>query len=383
MPTLMHDDPLDDEEEEEPPRNIGRVVFGPREFDTWYHSSAYYFSQKDELKKLTWKRAMALMEAKALDKDKDNHTCDMSRLFIERYSSPSVGTPGGTSSALTSSTISSSGSSANASVAPNDQPPAQVDFQVKQLFVCDSCFKYSKVSKDMAQHRSTCKYVFKHPGETVYKSKDYAIRRVDGAVHKLYCQNLCLFAKLFLDHKSVFFGADAFEFYVVLGKDTASSRHFKPMGFFSKEKLSWDENNLACILVFPPYQRRGLGKLLIEFSYVLSKYEGRKGSPERPLSKFGTLSYMSYWCTTIARFILIECTEDVITIETISEHTYIQPEDVMRALKEMHAVVLYSDEKAKKVQLGGRVLKKSVRRWVNSGNVKLSPVIDESMVFLE
>jgi GNAT superfamily N-acetyltransferase len=326
---------------------------------------------------------MALMEAKALDKDKDNHTCDMSRLFIERYSSPSVGTPGGTSSALTSSTISSSGSSANASVAPNDQPPAQVDFQVKQLFVCDSCFKYSKVSKDMAQHRSTCKYVFKHPGETVYKSKDYAIRRVDGAVHKLYCQNLCLFAKLFLDHKSVFFGADAFEFYVVLGKDTASSRHFKPMGFFSKEKLSWDENNLACILVFPPYQRRGLGKLLIEFSYVLSKYEGRKGSPERPLSKFGTLSYMSYWCTTIARFILIECTEDVITIETISEHTYIQPEDVMRALKEMHAVVLYSDEKAKKVQLGGRVLKKSVRRWVNSGNVKLSPVIDESMVFLE
>lgn len=222
----------------------------------------------------------------------------------------------------------------------------------------------------------------KQPGVTVYKSKEYSIRRVDGAVHKLYCQNLCLFAKLFLDHKSVFFGPDAFEFYIVLGKDN-HSRHYKPMGFFSKEKLSWDENNLACILVFPPYQRRGLGKMLIEFSYILSRHEERKGSPERPLSKFGMLSYMAYWCTTIARYLLIECTDEEVTIEQISDYTYIKPEEVVRALKAMHAVVLYSDEKAKKEGQGGRVLKKAVRRWVSVGKVRLNPVIDDAKVYLD
>ena len=49
----------------------------------------------------------------------------------------------------------------------------------------------------------------------------------------------------------------------------------------------------------PPYQRKGFGKLLIEFSYVLSKFEGKTGSPEKPLSDLGLLSYRSYWTYAI------------------------------------------------------------------------------------
>ena len=45
--------------------------------------------------------------------------------------------------------------------------------------------------------------------------------------------------------------------------------------------MSWDDYNLACILVFPPYQRRGLGKLLISFSYELSRINSTIGSPEK------------------------------------------------------------------------------------------------------
>ena len=45
------------------------------------------------------------------------------------------------------------------------------------------------------------------------------------------------------------------------------------MGYFSKEKESPDGNNVACILTLPPYQRKGYGKLLIAFSYELSKLE--------------------------------------------------------------------------------------------------------------
>lgn len=51
---------------------------------------------------------------------------------------------------------------------------------------------------------------------------------------KIYCQNLCLLAKLFLDHKTLYYDVEPFLFYV-LTKNDEKGCHL--VGYFSKVKI--------------------------------------------------------------------------------------------------------------------------------------------------
>ncbi|GLB36731.1 putative MOZ/SAS family protein [Lyophyllum shimeji] len=166
------------------------------------------------------------------------------------------------------------------------------------LWVCQQCFKYMADGNSYDLHLKYCTVDYP-PGRRVYQRGAHSIWEVDGAKQKLYCQNLSLFGKLFIDVKTLFFDCDNFLFYI-LTDSTSKQDHM--LGYFSKEKVSYDDYNLACIMTLPPYQRRGYGMLMIEFSYELSRRAGKVGTPERPLSDLGLRSYLAYWVSTLIRF---------------------------------------------------------------------------------
>lgn len=141
---------------------------------------------------------------------------------------------------------------------------------------------------------------------------------------------------MFLDHKTLYYDVEPFLFYIVAEMDDLGA-HF--VGYFSKEKRSHMGYNLSCIMTLPIRQRRGWGNFIIDFSYLLSKKEGTLGSPEKPLSDLGLLSYRNYW--TLAVFQYLRTAPDSVTIEDICAGTAMTPEDIHYVLKEQDMIIVY------------------------------------------
>lgn len=177
--------------------------------------------------------------------------------------------------------------------------------------------------------------MFHPPGDEIYRKEHgpglhLCYFEVDGRKEKQYCQNLCYLAKLFLDHKTLYHDVDLFLFYILCEMD---ERGCHIVGYFSKEKSSADNYNLACILCLPSYQRKGYGKCLISFSYELSKKEGKVGTPERPLSDLGRVSYRSYWTRILLNIIK---TRQTVSIKELSDETMFKTEDIINTLQHLN-----------------------------------------------
>ena len=195
------------------------------------------------------------------------------------------------------------------------------------LYICEFCLCFYGSPKMLERHRKKCTLLHP-PGNEIYRQEDLSFFEIDGKKQKTWCRNLCLLSKCFLDHKTLYYDVDPFMFYVMCKRDDLGV-HI--IGYFSKEKESVDGYNLACILTLPQHQRHGYGKLLIEFSYELSKKEGKAGSPEKPLSDLGLLSYRAYWQELIVELILQQKSsgKDALSIDEISSKTAILNTDVM------------------------------------------------------
>lgn len=330
-------------------RNIRRVVFGDREFDTWYGNAAYFFPNEHTMPGYEYANKAALDPA---FKRRKQSTAEEPR--------PDT---------------------------PTTHP--DTDLWIDKLYVCNFCFKYTVHGSEMASHRPKCPHRTPLPqvGKMHYRDDEnhYVIRQVRGFRHPLFCQNLALFGKLFLEDKSVFYNVDNFDFYVLYGKDTlekpqlrptrrraqaqtstpeVSTTWLVPLGFFSKEVLSWEtEVNLACICVFPIFQRRHLGSLLIEFLYELSKREYKQvvSGPEYPLSPFGKVTYLRFWSKKLAHTIHTHFQHlKLVSLDELSKSTLFCKEDILLTMDYMG--LLAKDPQSDKIvlHLG------NLRLWCNS-----------------
>ncbi|KAJ3282494.1 Histone acetyltransferase [Borealophlyctis nickersoniae] len=210
--------------------------------------------------------------------------------------------------------------------------------QLDVLYVCEFCLEGIASRRSFERHRAKC--TLRHPpGNEIYRHNGISFYEIDGRKQRRYCRNLCLLSKLFLDHKTLYYDVDPFLFYLMCSADD-TGHHL--LGYFSKEKQSSEDYNVACILTLPQFQRMGYGKLLIAFSYELSKVEKKVGSPEKPLSDLGLLSYRSYWADTILD--ILHTYKGDITIDDMSKETSITPEDVMHTLQSLDLLKFYKGQ---------------------------------------
>ena len=209
-----------------------------------------------------------------------------------------------------------------------------------KLFVCQYCFKYMRKAKTCVRHKEECG--MKHPpGKRVYRHEQgegapvLSFWEIDGKNFKMYCQNLCLMAKLFLDHKTLYFDVEPFMFYV-LTESTDNDETHDIVGYFSKEKVSLDNYNLSCILTLPAYQRKGYGSFLISMSYELSRREGVLGTPERPLSDLGQVSYRSYWSRVVLE--TLQQRRANMSVKDLSAELMFREADIVSALQSLNMI---------------------------------------------
>lgn len=208
------------------------------------------------------------------------------------------------------------------------------------LFVCGTCLQHEVSEWHYMEHRSRCNQKWP-PGNLIYEDLENRVRvfEVDPLLNDLYCMRLTRISKLFLEHKIICYDVGAFYFYVVtLDQELA--------GYFSKEKpLTQSLYNIACLLTFPQHQRKGIGRFIIDLSYELTRREGKVGSPERPLSDLGQVSYRKHWKYSIVTYLRENhAGSSSVSLQDVTQATGICDKDLIDTLKSLGMTHIFKGE---------------------------------------
>jgi hypothetical protein len=109
-----------------------------------------------------------------------------------------------------------------------------------------------------AKHRDACTSR-SPPGSQIYNDGRLSLWEVEGSNQQVFCQNLCLLSKLFLDHKTLYYDVDPFLFYVLTEyredpADSLAGGGHQLIGYFSKVRgvFERDERRSKIIAPFTP-----------------------------------------------------------------------------------------------------------------------------------
>ncbi|KAK5369476.1 Histone acetyltransferase [Exophiala xenobiotica] len=242
-----------------------------------------------------------------------------------------------------------------------------------RLFICEYCLKY--LPSEFVAYRHKLKCPAKHPpGDEIYRDGTVSVWEVDGRKKTEYCQCLCLMAKMFLGSKTLYYDVEPFLFYILTEYDEFGY-HF--VGYFSKEKRPASQNNVSCILVMPIHQRKGYAMFLIDFSYLLTRIEGKEGSPEKPLSDMGLTAYRSYWDLTVSRHLLAIGMKPFST-KALMARTGMTADDVIHSLERLYAFVRDPVTKTYAVRYDKKLYERIVQEFESKKHRQLKP---ESLVW--
>ncbi|KAK9384867.1 hypothetical protein V1515DRAFT_561098 [Lipomyces mesembrius] len=245
------------------------------------------------------------------------------------------------------------------------------------LYICEFCLKY--MPSEYVNWRHQIKCPMRHPpGDEIYRAAKVSVFEVDGRKNPMYCQNLCLLAKLFLGSKTLYYDVEPFLFYILTETDEHGC-HF--VGYFSKEKQNISSYNVSCILTLPIHQRKGYGNFLIAFSYLLTRTEGKTGTPEKPLSDLGLLSYRNYWkytlCYELRDLFLCpgQADEEIkkVSIMKLSGRTGMTPDDVVCGLEALNAVVRDPETGTYAIRVDRALIELQIAHWEAKGYINLEP----------
>lgn len=123
--------------------------------------------------------------------------------------------------------------------------------------------------------------------------------------------------------------------------------------------------------------RRGFGRVLIEFSYLLTRVERKTGSPEKPLSDMGLVSYRSYWRATLCKLLLQykdrHGQSRPPSVASMAQETGMTPDDIVFTLEALRFLVRDPVTKTYALRLDYDYIEEYVNKAEQKAKITIDP----------